>query len=49
VRKWTQIAVVALFLILLAAAIYQVTLGNRSGELQGPTTPNQLPSLSTGP
>jgi hypothetical protein len=46
VRKGTLITVIVLFLILVAAAIYQLTLGSNGGELQGPSTPNELPTLS---
>jgi hypothetical protein len=47
VRRGTLVIVIVLFLMIVAAAIYQLTLGSRGGEpLCGPSSPGALP---TGP
>jgi len=47
VRRGTLITVILLFVLLVAAAIYQLTLGTRGGEpFCGPASPNAIP---TGP
>jgi hypothetical protein len=45
VRRGTLIAVIALFVILVGAAVYQFTLGSSNGEpLCGPASPGAQPT-----
>jgi hypothetical protein len=45
VRRWTLIAVIVLFVLLVAAGIYQFTLGNNGTEpLCGPGSPGAQPT-----
>ncbi|MFL5797076.1 MAG: hypothetical protein ACJ77A_03975 [Actinomycetota bacterium] len=49
-RRGTLITVILLFLLLVAAAIYQLTLGTRSGEpFCGPASPGALPTATCVP
>jgi len=50
VRRPTLIVLVVLFVLLVAAAVYQFSLATGdTPPLPGPTSPGQLPSLSASP
>jgi hypothetical protein len=49
-RRGTFAAIIVLFLLLLAALIYQLTLGGTGGSLAcGPRSPNALPTKGACP
>jgi hypothetical protein len=49
-RRGTLIVIVALFVIITVAAVAQIVIASGDREpLEGPTSPGQLPSLSTSP
>ena len=49
-RRGTLITLVLMFLVLIGAAIYQLTLGNDTGEpLCGPQSPEALPTQGACP
>jgi hypothetical protein len=50
VRRPTFIMIVVLFVLIVGATIYQISLASRDRQpLPGPTSPGQLPSLSPSP
>jgi hypothetical protein len=50
VRRPTFIMIVVLFALIAGAAIYQIALASRDqAPLPGPSSPQQLPSLSPSP
>jgi hypothetical protein len=49
VRRGTFITIVVLFALLVAALIYQLTLGGRGTSACGPATPNALPTKGACP
>jgi hypothetical protein len=50
VRRGTLVTVILLFVLLVAAAIYQLTLGTRGGEpFCGPASPGALPTATCVP
>ena len=49
-RRPTFIVLVILFVLIAGAAIYQITLASRdTAPLPGPSSPNELPSLTSSP
>jgi hypothetical protein len=50
VRRPTFIILIVLFVLLIGAGVAQFVIASGGGaQLQGPTSPGQLPSLSLGP
>jgi hypothetical protein len=50
VRRPTFIMIVILFMVIVGAAVYQISLASNDREpLPGPTSPGQLPSVSPSP
>jgi hypothetical protein len=50
VRRPTFIVLIVLFVLLIGAGIAQLVIASGAGTpLQGPTSPGQLPSLSSAP